>query len=323
MLPSIAVAVLIAAAGKPDWIERESHRWPRATYLTGVGSADERGVAEDRARAEIARVFTARVSSALTATTSESTTRTGSATAIADRTAVTEETRSTTDKVLEGVEIAETWQDPQTQKVYALAVLERAQAAKRLDARLEEIEQGARPLRARLAEEDKAVALAAALRLLRLEQDRRAVEKDLHIVEPDRPAHPSPPEAAARELLAKLSVRLTITGDDHGLVKTALGSALGTLGLSLAAAAARPDLVGDATISRQDLGVRDGWHWSRATVAVVLRDAATSRVVVQLTETARDASRVEGESERRALAKVSEKLRTKVPAAFVAAGDGP
>src|SRR5439155_7125333 len=41
---------LLIAAGKPDWVDRESVEWPREMYLLGVGSADERAVAEDRAR---------------------------------------------------------------------------------------------------------------------------------------------------------------------------------------------------------------------------------------------------------------------------------
>ena len=120
-----ACAAARAAERKPDWIDRESGRWPREMYVTGVASADERAVAEDRARADLARVFTSHVSSALNATASEDDIRTDRGNAHSERITVVDETRSTTDKVLEGVEIAEVWLDPASRQTYALAVLDR------------------------------------------------------------------------------------------------------------------------------------------------------------------------------------------------------
>ncbi len=311
-----ACAAARAAERKPDWIDRESGRWPREMYVTGVGSADERAVAEDRARADLARVFTSHVSSALNATASEDDVRTDRGAAHTERITVVDETRSTTDKVLEGVEIAEVWLDPASRQTYALAVLDRQQAAARIEAKLDEMAQTAKPLRARLGAADKVLGLNAALRLLRLERDRRAVENELQIVLPSRGRKPST-EDGARELLSHVSVRVTVAGDEQDVVRGGLAKALGTVGLSLAATA-EPDLVGEASVVRESLGLRDGWYWSRASVAVVLKDAASSRTLLQLTETARDASRAEGESDRRVLGKVSERLRSAVAAALVA-----
>ena len=311
-----ACAAARAAERRPDWIDRESGRWPREMYVTGVGSADERAVAEDRARADLARVFTSHVSSALNATASEDDIRSDRGNAHSERITVVDETRSTTDKVLEGVEIAEVWLDTASRQTYALAVLDRQQAAARIEAKLDELAQTAKPLRARLAAADKVLALNAALRLLRLERDRRAVENELQIVLPSRERKPST-EDGARELLSRVSVRVTVAGDDQDVVRGGLAKALGMVGLSLAATA-EPDLVGEASVVRESLGLRDGWYWSRASVAVVLKDAASSRTLLQLTETARDASRAEGESDRRVLGKVSERLRSAVAAALVA-----
>ena len=42
---------------KPDWVNGESVRYPSSLYLTGVGYDSERRSAEDKARAEIARIF--------------------------------------------------------------------------------------------------------------------------------------------------------------------------------------------------------------------------------------------------------------------------
>ena len=48
-MKTIMIACLIAAAqpalaaGKPDWVDGTSAQYPRASYIVGVGMADERG----------------------------------------------------------------------------------------------------------------------------------------------------------------------------------------------------------------------------------------------------------------------------------------
>jgi len=312
---------LLIAAGRPDWVERESAEWPREMYLLGVGSADERAVAEDRARAGVARIFTTHVSSALAASTAESSVRKERTAAWTEQISVSEETRSTTDKVLEGVEIVQVWQDPQSHQFYALAALDRQQAAARLDARLESLETSARPLRAHLDAPERVTGLAAATRLLRLERDRRALDGELRIVAPTRPSRAVVEETAARELLARTSVGLTATGDDEGVVLDAVRSALVNLGFAVQAEAAGSDLVGEATVALEKLGNRDGWYWSRVRVEVVLKDSASARVFLNLSESVRDASRIDRESSRRVLAKISERLRKEIPTAFLTTTD--
>ena len=319
MLPLLFA--LLIAAGRPDWVERESAEWPREMYLLGVGSADERAVAEDRARAGVARIFTTHVSSALAASTAESSVRKERTAAWTEQISVSEETRSTTDKVLEGVEIVQVWQDPQSHQFYALAALDRQQAAARLDARLESLETSARPLRAHLDAPERVTGLAAATRLLRLERDRRALDGELRIVAPTRPSRAVVEETAARELLARTSVGLTVTGDDEGVVLDAVRSALVNLGFAVQAEAAGSDLVGEATVALDKLGNRDGWYWSRVRVEVVLKDSASARVFLNLSESVRDASRIDRESSRRVLAKISERLRKEIPTAFLTTTD--
>jgi len=321
---SVAVAGPAGKERKPDWIEHDSAEWPREMYLVGVGSADDRAAAEDRARAEIARVFTTHVSSVLVANTAESTVRTDRNTAWSDRTSVSDETRSTTDKVLEGVEIVQVWEDPELHRFYALAALDRQQAAGRLEERLESIESSAVPLRARLAAPDKAGGLAAAMRLLRLERDRREVTGELAIIAaPRRKRAPAMEERGAREFLSRTSVGWTVNGDEGGVVEDALRNAMVALGFAVRSEAAGTDLVGEATVAVESLGKTEGWYWSRGRVQIVLKEPSSARVFLNVSESVRDAARIEQESNRRVLTKLSEKVRNAVPAAFAAATDNP
>ena len=321
------LALLIAAGPpgtgrKPAWIDRESPQWPREMYVLGVGSADDRQAAEDRARADLARVFETHVSSVLAASESESSVKSDRGASHTGTVSVSDETRSTTDKVLEGVEIVEVWEDAETKRIYALAALDRQQAAARLDARMGALEEGAKPLRARLEGPDKSDGLAAALRLLRVERERRAVKQELGIVAPGRAPRAGPPEeTAARAFISGLSVAVAIKGDRNGVVRNAVVSGLTAAGFTVKPDAAQADLRGAGTLSVQSLGLKDGWYWSRANVGIALEDPASSRVVINLTASARDASRVETESDGRVLKKVSEKVRTEIPAAITSWAD--
>jgi len=112
-----------------------------------------------------------------------------------------------------------------------------------------------------------------------------------------------------------------VSGDESGAVQDALRSALAGLGLAVKTETAGADLVGEATVVLEKVGSRDGWYWSRARVEVVLKDPASTRVVLNLSENVRGAARTERESNRRVFEKISERLRKAVPAAFVAAAD--
>jgi LPP20 lipoprotein len=351
---AFGIAALFAASPvrhpdrKPDWVDGESVEWPREQYVVGVGSADEREGAEDRARAEVGRVFSTHVASTIRSTSSESNSTSDGRTSASQEDSAADETTSTTDKLLEGVEIAQVWQDPATQRTYALAVLDRQKSADRLRARLDAVEALAVPLRARLAEAGvsirgpmdakghadasvsqppdgeprsrKAEAASAGLRLLQLRTRREAIQADLRVVAPSD-AHlrdGSHDEAAARETLARMSVSVQVPDDVDGVVGAGVAGGLSALGFSLQRDPAGADLVGEATLSVEDLGRRDGWFWARATTGIVLRDPQSGRVLAQVNESAREASRVQAEAARRVLGSLSGKLRSSVPAALFA-----
>jgi hypothetical protein len=125
-------AACAAGRGQPDWIDGSAAAYPKAQYLVGIGEGDHLDAARDRARAEIARIFEVRIEDSVVdrsemVAVMEAARRWSS---IVERMAV--ETRTTTEVALEGVEIAETWEDPVTRRVYALAVLGKQRAQRRL-----------------------------------------------------------------------------------------------------------------------------------------------------------------------------------------------
>ena len=149
-LPSLLVLVLltcspaqVARAGhdRPDWVERgASGKYPDGLYLTGVGTGDTLADATDRARAEIAKRFKVQVHQDLTVQRSVASSEDAAGSAWVADSSTRETTRTVTDQTLEDVQVGETWTDPATARVYALAALHRGTAAERLVDRLHEVD---------------------------------------------------------------------------------------------------------------------------------------------------------------------------------------
>jgi hypothetical protein len=125
-------AACAGGRGRPDWIDGSAAAYPRERYLIGVGEGESLDAARDRARAEIARIFDVHIEDAVVDRSEEVAVMEGARrrSSIVERIAV--ETRTSTRAELEGVEIAETWQDSASQRVYALAVLDARRAHRRL-----------------------------------------------------------------------------------------------------------------------------------------------------------------------------------------------
>jgi len=49
--------VQVKQVKRPDWVDGDSIQYPSSQYLTGVGYGPDRKSAEDKARAEIAKIF--------------------------------------------------------------------------------------------------------------------------------------------------------------------------------------------------------------------------------------------------------------------------
>jgi hypothetical protein len=322
-LPLLAVLLLAAgpaAAGeslrdrRPDWTSGESTEFPRHLYVLGVGSADDRPTAEERARAEVARVFKTRVVATTSAFASETSRAAGGPAETVSNRATSDETRTSTDKDLVGVEIAATWQDPATRQVYALATLDRRQATARLEAQLEAIEASVRPLGATIRSGDRLGGGLAALRYRALAKQRGPILTDLAVVSPGRQPAASPLDAEAREALAKLAVSLQARGAPDA-VRTAVTRGMGKAGLSVRPADDGPsDLAISVETTLEDLGKRDGWAWARCSGTVVVRESGTGRVWVQLTASEKQSATVPAEAPGRAVKALAARLEERIPA---------
>lgn len=124
MLPKIyRILILIAGlsavvfARVPDWVTGEYHRYPSQKYFTGVGIAETRDQAVERARADLIKQIKVKIESELT--TEEREEAKGQKREVTS--SVVSRTKSSVDATVAGIEIGEL--EESDNKFYALAVL--------------------------------------------------------------------------------------------------------------------------------------------------------------------------------------------------------
>jgi hypothetical protein len=132
-LLALLFAVSVCWGQKPDWLSGKSSKYPNEFYLVGVGAGKTRDVAENQARASIAKTFSADISAVTGVVTTETIAK-------KDQTVTADLSQKTVsdievgvNKTLEGTEIADVWEDRETGTVHALAVLDRSAAQSMLE----------------------------------------------------------------------------------------------------------------------------------------------------------------------------------------------
>jgi hypothetical protein len=153
----------------PDWVSGPSARYPKAKYLTGVGTAGSREAAEEDARAELARIFQADVDSRVSAYEKYFQVRGGGKPQTTDEVSLANLTTVSTRMVLEGSEVVEVFKQKGTGQYFALAVLDRPKTAQILRDRILRLDEEAALL---LQSAD-----AASDKLAQLKDLRRSVPK--------------------------------------------------------------------------------------------------------------------------------------------------
>ena len=125
---------------KPDWIDGVSAAYPSGQYLVGVGQAESRAAAEDRAYAAVARIFKAEVSAQAKDWESYLVIEQRGHSSEERRLTLDNLTRVSTDKVLENVQIVDRWVDVHKGLYYALAGMHRSQAETSFMERITELD---------------------------------------------------------------------------------------------------------------------------------------------------------------------------------------
>jgi hypothetical protein len=280
ILTAMAISLLAACSSakpgdaRPDWVNGNSSQYPATTYLTGHGQSDNMAAAKDRARADLAKNFSVNVSEQSTDTSSYSQ-DSGSGTPTAKNSLdVSRNIKTSTDQLLNGVEISETWQDSKSQQYYALATLSRAKAATALRQQIGDLDAGTS---ASLSQAQNSTDLfdkiAAAGQAVGLQQTRASLQKELQVVDPSGMGIPSSWSLAQLQadrtaLLKQLQVKAVAEGQNAEAVKKLLAGALADSGFTVTDDATA--YVMTANLNSSDLPPQGGWFWITGALQVSL-----------------------------------------------------
>lgn len=315
------LAGVVPAGPRPDWADGTSAEFPRGRFLTGVGIADDQASAMDRARGEIARVFSTQVTANSLATASEQTTENKGISSTSSSQDVMQTVRSTSQKVLEGVEIARSWRETATGRYYSLAVLDRAKALAAMGDKMEELDGQAKDLQARLAgAPGKLDKVKYALRLRSLLKARESLAADMRVLAPggrqDAGFDAQAASDASAKALGQLDVAV-IMPDGAAGVRSAIISALNAIGLDgrEAGGAEGADIAVDCSAQfapQADQDPRSAWKWSRGTASVSLKDVKTGKIFLNFDASAREASASDAEARVRTEASLGKKIAAEI-----------
>lgn len=313
-MKTLLAVALAAFAAKPDWIDGPPRKYPRSSYLVGVGMADEKETARDRARGELARIFSSLVTVETVGETSE--------TNGAFSASVSHKVRTASKKMLEGVEVVEEWRDPDSKVWHALAVLDREKGRGALQDRIAELDKQAAELKAHLDKAgDKLPRVKAAMKLLAVLRGREELNSELRVLDAGGKGIPSPLDAGAlkaraAQAMAELDVAVDLRGAKSDELETGVVQALTGLGLEASPGASTGDVIVEGKVETRPVdGADSRWKFARSTVTLSLKDGRSGKVFVRLDAADRQASSDYQEAVRRSLAGLGKKLGPQVHAA--------
>jgi hypothetical protein len=327
LIALLLVVFLAACAGprQPDWTTGASREYPADAWLVGVGIDQDRGKAEDRARAEIAKTFQVQIRAVDHSSESHRLSRVGRMVDTEYRQEVSAELMAATDKRLAGVRIAEIWVDDRTGDCHALAVLDRQATARGLRGEIREIDERILDRMAAIeGVSSEARQLGGYLQVLTLLEQRRLLAADLRVVDPaGRIA--DPPYAAAEvaqradRTASAIRIGFQIEEDSAQTVRGALVQALAAVGI-YQSPAGQENLFLRGMITVENY-VRGGLNWSTASARLELVDG--SGTVFDSVHTAvREGSQVDGRAESLARQQLGERLAPMIVERLGRMGEG-
>jgi hypothetical protein len=239
---------------QPAWVNGHSTEYPADQYLLGVGQADSRPAAEERAYGAVARIFTARVEAESKDWESFLLSEARGQASTERRLTLDQLTRVSTDKVLENVRVLDAWVHPATGLHHVLAGMHRAQAGTALEDRMADLD---RAIESDLAESRKTTHKLLAIRSLRRAVKnlvlREAYNADLRVIRTSGRGMPSSYRVSEltgtleQFMAAHLLVGVEVTGDQVEPVRRAVIEGLIREGLPVTA---RPAVTEEPTAGR-------------------------------------------------------------------------
>ena len=214
---------------RPGWIDGPTDQFPPERFLIGLGQADSQPVATDRAYAAVARIFRAEVTALARDWESYMLLERRGKTTHERKLTIDNVTQVSTDKVLENVQVLDTWHEPEGGTYYALAGMNRSQAEAAVLERIREIDgRVSTEVRTARRTDDKLLAIRNIKRAANHLVMREAYNADLRVIRVSGQGHP--PTYRVAELTAELEelinanliIDVDVTGEQAETIRRAV-----------------------------------------------------------------------------------------------------
>lgn len=270
---------LVRSSTPPDWTLGESAKYPHALYITATGSSSEPESAKDRAMGNLAKVFESHIVENSTTLSDTRSRRTSGSEEVEVEQRLVRRINIRSNKVFEGLRIAEQWQNSADLTYYALAVIERQHASNMLQNEMKRLDKdSAFELNSIRSQKDDLKRISAYQRVTRLQEARNNLQKLLKVVDlkgKGLPTKWSLVELKALAASALTEVKMSAYVHPQGLagLKQQLQAAMSNAGFP--AVDGKADYTLLAEVELQDPQKNQGWYWLRGSLEVRLIDASS------------------------------------------------
>ena len=117
----------VVSGEQPDWVNGESSKYPNSAFVAASGSASNPELAQNRALANLTKVFELRIRESSTTREDIHVKNQNGAESLDKSQRLVQKVDIETDKIIDGAQVVEQWSSPDL-TYYALAVLDRRQA---------------------------------------------------------------------------------------------------------------------------------------------------------------------------------------------------
>ena len=262
--------VLTACSSKqPDWVDNPGEEFPQKRYLSAVGEADNRSTADDRALANLAKIFEVAISDRSLDFSQARVSADQSGSTVSNVQTASRYVTTEARQILEGAQLVESWQG-EDGKTYSLAVLEKAPATRRLR---EAVRGADRQIADRVnyasqQAPNAVVALAALEQARKIETERSNLNRNLAVVSGKGIKAPHD-QASLEKMLRNALATLHFDAEaDSSELQQTLEAAIGRLGITLDGNAPYRLF---ATLDTEPVQLKQGWYWLRGSTQLNLQ----------------------------------------------------
>lgn len=290
----------------PDWVEKgTSKKFPPEKYFIGVASSAEPDGAKDKARAEIAKILKARIQQEQTEKETYAQQTVGKKTTSSQTFEAASATKVSVDESLEGVTIAETYDQKGTH--YALAVLDREKTAADLRKKVTDLELQGDELLKQANTENKLMRAKAMYSAWQKFDTGDGFARQLAVVSPTGTGvtlRAGETRIKRDQALADVKFRMGVTGEGVTDIIKALTEALNGVGFQGVTGEAKEDLTltGEVVMEPFDRGSQ--YQFAKYSIRVDLIDAASGESVGTFTKVGDEGSTTFDLAKQKAIVKV-------------------